>query len=96
MNLLFDLFYPELKNFRSAIETLLNSIPDRFSSFQSPNSALGSAVVAGLAALVSSAFHEPRARTDSVRLGGADTYLYFKAYCQPLVMVPCLPPNLPP
>ena len=94
--MLFDLFYPEFKNFRSAIETLLNSIPDRFSSFQSPNSALGSVVVAGLAALVSSTPHEPKVGTDSVRLGGADTLLYFKAYCQPLVMVPCLPSNLPP
>jgi hypothetical protein len=96
MNLLFDLFLSELQNFRSVIETLLNSIPDRFSSFPSADSALGSVIVAGLAALVSSKSHECRVVSDSVRLGVADTLSYFKPHCRPLVMVLYLPPNQPP
>lgn len=54
MDLLLDSFLSELENFRSAIEALLNSIPDRFSSFPLAGSAMGSVIVAGLAALVSS------------------------------------------
>ncbi|KAF8815725.1 sec24-related protein [Phlegmacium glaucopus] len=42
---------------RSAIETLLDSIPNRFSSFPSVDSAFGSVVVAGLAALVGRGGH---------------------------------------
>lgn|ERR1700735_3935345 len=52
MNLLFGLFLFELNIIRSAIETLLNSIPDCLSSFPLADSALGSVITAGLAALV--------------------------------------------
>ena len=88
--------YFELEIFRSAIETLLNSIPGRFSSFPVGGSALGSAIVAGLAALVGSTSHECRIGTDSVRLGVVDTFSFFKARCHPLVMVLYLPLNPPP
>lgn len=96
MNPLFYLFcFPELDILRSAIEGLLDSIPNRFSSFPSATSAFGSVVVAGLAALVSSISHECRAGAYSVRLGVAGTLSFFKVHCQPLVMVLYLPSNPP-